>query len=642
MDRTDCSQPLAVDRADDGPSRPEAPEEALSPIFAQIVEAVSSELADSLAANPKHAALLASERRLEKMRAGHARWLADLLGPEATDPAQARAVGEAHFQWGIDLRSFLGALDEMVGRLAERLEPVLPPTETAAVLRRMLRRSLAFAGDVADGYVTALREEHRALAAQLHELALHDPLTGLANRRLFSEALAAALRAARRSGNGVGLLRLDVDHFKLINDSFGHEAGDAVFVEVARRLRACLREVDTVARLGGDELGVVLSGIRSRFEVEAVAERILAAMAAPLQRGRDQIDFRVSIGGTVCGAECCTEQELLRAADDALYEAKRSGRARFVFVALSSQREKRPAILPAFVRALDGHGLRLHWQPQLDIATGQVVGLEALLRFEDPELKEHRPDSILAVIERSPFVHRFAEWCIRSVGENVAELHERIGWAGRVALNLSRRQLFWDELASRLGELAERLRATGSQIEIEISEEALDDGTTDRLQPVLSALRAAGVRVALDDFGTGYASLAHLRQLQVDVIKVDRRFVVEMSRSPVSRGIVKSIIGLARDLRATVVAEGVETLEQARTLRRLGCDAAQGYLWTPALPTEALANWLASYAGEPVDLVGCRPAADPQKKGEPAPGASALAVSRPGSVQLAHLAWRRV
>ncbi len=417
--------------------------------------------------------------------------------------------------------------------------------------------------------------ERRQAEQQVHHLAYHDTLTGLPNRALFLDRLHMAIARAHRHGEHLAVFFVDLDHFKVINDSLGHSVGDLLLQEVGSRLRRALREEDTVARLGGDEFTLIVPGLVDAAALSALARKIQRAIKEPVQVAGRELTVSASLGLGLYPADGTTPEALLQNADVAMYRAKELGRDNFQFhtPALSARVREHLDLEGRLRRALAAGELRLHYQPILSIATREVEGWEALLRWEDPDRGLVGPDEFVPLAEATGLIVPVGRWVLEQACRDATRLGR-----GRMNVNLSARQLQADEL---LEDVIQVLRTTGlgpERLELEITESAaLQD--QERTADTLRALRALGVRVVMDDFGTGYSSLGHLRRLPIDGVKIDRSFVADLGRGDArAEGIVTAVCGMARSLGLRTVGEGVETEDQFARLAAAGCDSAQGYL----------------------------------------------------------------
>ena len=436
--------------------------------------------------------------------------------------------------------------------------------------------------------------ERKRLEAQLAHDAVHDPLTGLPNRTLFFDRVGQAIeRAARRNAPQFGLLFLDLDRFKTVNDSLGHLCGDRLLQEVSRRLEGCVRTGDSVARLGGDEFGILLENLQSIHEATAVAERVLAALAEPIMLDEHALVVAASIGITV-GDATQTAEDLLRDADIAMYRAKRLGKARFeIFDAgMLDEALARLHVEAELRAALAYDELVLHYQPIMDNANGRLIGVEALVRWQHPQRGLLGPHAFISVAEETGLIVPLGAWVLREACRQAAAWQQAGLPPIYISVNVASEQLRQPGLPAQIAAV---LRDTGldpARLRLEVTETGAmaDVVLTSR---VLTEARALGLSgVAVDDFGTGYSSLSMLQQLPITHVKIDRSFVSDLDTNSNNVTLARTIIAMSHALGLKVVAEGVETTGQAAILRDLGCDMAQGYLFSRPVPADALATLL--------------------------------------------------
>jgi diguanylate cyclase (GGDEF)-like protein/PAS domain S-box-containing protein len=440
-------------------------------------------------------------------------------------------------------------------------------------------------------------ERHTADQALRHRV-LHDSLTGLPNRLSFADALNDAIKRAVVSGSPIGILFLDLDHFKLINDSLGHHAGDALLRAVAPRLRAHLRPGDVVSRFGGDEFGVLIDRLADEEEAVAIADRVAAAFAQPFSIDGVEHFVTASIGVAVArpANQGGTNAELLiRDADAAMYRAKEGGRARCVLfdAAMRANAMRRLEVERELRHALDRDELTLHYQPIVNLRSGEITGLEALVRWQHPSRGLLDPAEFVPIAEDSGLIEPIGRWVQERACRQILEWHQQRPDARpfEVAVNLSARQVAHRDLPATVAEIIARTGIDPAHLRLEITESSLVEESATAIAS-LEALNEIGVRLVLDDFGTGYSSLAYLNRFPFHALKIDCSFVEALGIEQESTAIVEAIIGMARALSLEVIAEGVENDAQLAELRRLGCDYAQGHLFHAAMPEAAVSRLL--------------------------------------------------
>jgi diguanylate cyclase (GGDEF)-like protein len=430
----------------------------------------------------------------------------------------------------------------------------------------------------------------RGQVEQIEQLALYDALTGLANRRLFQDRAEQARLAARRDGGGFSLMLLDLDRFKEINDTLGHQAGDAVLEELATRLRRVARATDTVARLGGDEFALVLLGARDGASALFVADRIRRALDEPIALDGLKLQLETSIGIAVFPDHGDDIESLLRHADIALYASKES-HAPVVYEAKHNQHS--PAqlgLVGETRRAIDNGEMIVYFQPQVELATGVTPRVEALVRWEHPERGLLLPDDFIPVARQSALIRPITRFVLDAALRQCREWQDD-GIDVAVAVNLAGRDLADSRLEEDVFDALRRWKLDPHLLELEIPESAVINDV-EQVRKMLTRLSSRGVRVAVDDFGSGYASFGHLKQLPVDVLKIDRSFVQNLGTNEEDDAIVRSAIDLAHNLDVVVVAEGVESGESLGRLAALGCDLAQGFSLSHPVAPDELTRWL--------------------------------------------------
>jgi diguanylate cyclase (GGDEF)-like protein/PAS domain S-box-containing protein len=478
---------------------------------------------------------------------------------------------------------------------------VFPAWESIRVTRDAQGRVLDYISVFSD--ISSVKSAESRLAYLAH----HDPLTGLANRLLFSARLEQAIEHAQRHGRRVGLLFIDLDNFKFVNDSLGHLVGDAYLKQQADRLVAHVRAEDTVARLGGDEFAVITEDLAQADDAGALADKLLAVLSQPVSTAGHEVQGSASVGIGVYPDDAATSEDLLKAADAAMYHAKAEGRhtARYFRPELGARTRERAALVASLRQAVARRELRLYYQPQVALATGRIAGLEALLRWDSPEHGLVMPERFIALAEETRLIQPIGRWVIEQALRDLAAWRAQGLAVPRVAVNVSWQQFNDARFVDRWIELldAQGLPPHDLPLDVEITESMLDDSP--RALRDLQRLRERGARVLIDDFGTGHSSLSQLIHLPVDGLKIDRLFLRDATHDAHSRAIVRAVIALAASLQLDAVAEGVETEAQAALLRAEQCRFAQGLLFGAAVPADAVPGLLRVTARDGADAVVC-------------------------------------
>ena len=490
-----------------------------------------------------------------------------------------------------DRDSLLTGLRQLMAKKAATLEyRIVWPDGSARWLEDKARIISAPDGTPlrVDGVATDI-SERRLHADRMAHQASHDALTGLPNRSLLNDRIAQVLALARRSGQPVAVLFLDLDGFKFVNDSFGHSFGDALLRGVAARLVGLVREADTVARLGGDEFVILLPNVCDAQGAAQVAAKVLAAFAAPfLQDGRD-LHLSASLGLSVFPQDGDSGDSLLAHADVAMYRAKARGRNGFQAYApeMGVQAQERMALEVALRLALARHELALHYQPQVCRADGRIVGVEALLRWQHPELGQVSPARFIPLAEETGLILPIGEWVLKTACAQAMAWHAAGFVNLAVAVNLSARQVQQQDVPQLVRQVLRQTGLPAHCLELELTESTLMHDTDTAVQ-TLRQIKQLGVRLALDDFGTGYSSLSYLKRFPIDVLKIDQSFTFEVTTDEGAASITRAIIAMARSLNMSTVAEGVETAAQLEFLAAAGCDLMQGYFISRPLPAEKI------------------------------------------------------
>ena len=475
-----------------------------------------------------------------------------------------------------------------------------------ASMERLYARLVGYAGlitavalgslAVAFLLVSRMRRAVRSAEAHLDYLAHTDSVTALPNRNAFNRLLSFALSRVDKFGGSVGLLLLDLDNFKVVNDTLGHHNGDKLLALVARRLAEALRKDDTICRIGGDEFAVILESKGAATEGESIADKILATLTAPFPVDVHEIHVTASVGISVYPRDAADLATLTRNADTAMYQAKNEGKNAYATFhpEMDKRAQKRLSIESNLRKALERSELTLHYQPQVHLQSGSIVGVEALLRWNHPELGLVSPVDFIPVAEESGLIVPIGRWMLYTACQQAASWRDAGLGMINMSVNLSVRQT---KEASLIGDILAALRQAGlspSQLELEITETVLMENVHENVE-LLHRLQTEGIRLSIDDFGTGYSSMAYLKRFPIDQLKIDRTFVRDIPGDGDDEAITTAIIAMAHSLGLSVVAEGVETEAQLQFLRAAGCDIMQGFYYSKPLPaaetTAFLREW---------------------------------------------------
>jgi len=431
------------------------------------------------------------------------------------------------------------------------------------------------------------------VSREREHLAIHDTLTGLPNRMLFMDRLEQSLIRAKRHGTMVGVMFIDLDRFKRVNDTLGHTSGDHLICEVAKRLRSTARAEDIVARLGGDEFVVVISDIVEVNHILQVVEKMLGAMAAPYLIAGNELFCSCSIGISVYPNDGTASADLLKHADTAMYHAKNSGRNRFQLYdgAMNSMAEERLQLETDLHYALERNEFVFHYQPQVNLETGRIQGVEALIRWNHPNKGTLAPAAFLEMLEETGGIVNVGRKLLVEACCQTARWHAAGFRDLDVAVNVSSKEFWHTSLITNVRAALEQSGLPPQSLQLELTEGIFMEDVDNAVDRIL-ALKALGIAVAVDDFGTGYSSLAHLKRFPLDVLKIDRYFVKDLPNAPVNEALISSILALCKGLNLGTVAEGVENRDQLESLRKLGCQIVQGYFISRPIPAEHLITLL--------------------------------------------------
>lgn len=477
---------------------------------------------------------------------------------------------------------------------------------SAGVWRRLEASGSAFRGEKALLRIALIAHditESEAQTAALKHQSLHDELTGLPNRALLDSELTAAVETAQKRRKGFSLLYLDLDRFRVINDTFGYRWGDSLLQQIAPRLQGTLRKTDTVARVNGDEFAVILPTIGDASRAVRIARRLLHLLEPPFHIEGHQVALSASIGIGLCPEHGTDADTLLRRAALAVHQAKRTGVGYALYTVKQEEGydPSRLLLLSDLRQAFEHEQLGLYYQPKMDMTSGEIHQVEALIRWQHPQRGVLPPDDFLPLAEESGLMKPLSQWVLNEAIRQ-CRAWSRDGIHLRVAVNLSMRDLQDTQIPQRIAGLLTAWGIDPVSLEVEVTETAIADDMG-KTHQTLAELHQMGVRIAIDDFGTGYSSLAHLRRLPIDTIKIDKSFVQGLTKNENDTAIVRATIELGHNLGLSVVAEGVEDQMTWDALAALGCDLAQGYLISRPLPATSLQHWLSRAGGQMPPLV---------------------------------------
>ncbi|SDJ37095.1 diguanylate cyclase (GGDEF) domain-containing protein [Ferrimonas sediminum] len=531
--------------------------------------------------DPFHSLLLFSD--VSELEQGQQAYLRDLAGLVFICIVVAGLVG------GVLFWRPLSRIQQL-----QKLLPLLPSREFTQVKAQLKRSHIGFPDEVdqleqaaedAANQLEQLHEEVDRYTHELERLAMMDTLTGLPNRTMMHHELSKSLSSLGRTDDKIALLFLDLDEFKRINDTLGHDVGDELLKTVANRLKKSVRSMDTVCRLGGDEFTIIIRGLGEGTNIHRIIHQIFVSLQQPVQLGRHTLIVTTSIGVVFCDNPMLRPEELLKRADLAMYQAKQAGRSNYrVFDEQMLELASRKLMLEADLRvALEEGQIAISLQPILSIKDQRVVGFESLVRWYHPSRGLLMPSEFINDLEGSSEILALSDWVIQKSMQLMLKLSKLSGnQQFYIAVNLSPHQYLHASLGHRIEQLLNELQVPANRLLLELTEESLIKNL-DQALSTMERLKGMGVKIAIDDFGTGYSSLSYLKQLPFDILKIDRSFVRDLDSSDVDRNIVSSVIDLAHNLRRTVIAEGVESHDQLQYLIKSGCDHAQGYLFSPAL-----------------------------------------------------------
>lgn len=439
---------------------------------------------------------------------------------------------------------------------------------------------------------------------RINWLASHDSMTGLANRSLFLDRLKMAMEQARRQDHLIAVVYLDIDNFKFVNDTLGHQAGDEMIMEMGRRLQKCVRRSDSVARMGGDEFTMLLTNLRNVADVSLVLEKITRQLEKEMVISGQEFSLGASMGVTLFPFDDADElSDILKQADAAMYHAKITGKHRYSFYSrrLAEEEQRRLRLLNSVHKAMEKDEMQVWYQPRVDLETGLIQGAEALIRWQHPEMGMILPDQFVSILENSGHIGKVGLWVFETACRQL-QIWQDIHPGMKLSVNLSSRQFDEDDICAGLAAVLQQYTLCPSHIEMEITEGLLLSDEKKAVE-TLNRIRDLGMRVSLDDFGKGYSSLNYLKQFPIDVIKIDRSFTADLENDRYSGIIIETLLQLARKLELSVTAEGVETSRQREMLMYFGCREGQGYLFGKPMPAEQFGELLVRQIEESANVV---------------------------------------
>jgi len=483
----------------------------------------------------------------------------------------------------VNLMQAQGRVQHFEAQVYRKNGDVIWITENAREVRDSDGNLMFYEGTVED--IT----ERKNYEQQIEYQATHDNLTGLPNRTLLSDRLQQCVSFADRYNTKVAVAFVDLDQFKMINDSMGHHVGDQLLVTMAERLKGCVRDSDTVVRLGGDEFVLLITGLQKVEDVAQSMQRVLTAIGQPFVINGWDYAVSCSIGVSIYPDDGTDYNTLLKNADSAMYKAKQAGRNNFQFYTreLNAMLLERLDIEYRLRRAIENQEFLLYYQPKVDFASGRICGVEALIRWQPPGEDMISPGSFIPVAEETGMIEDIGNWVLNAACRKARELKEMLGYPVPVAVNVSPRQFRQLGLVKMVESALQNAGVEARCLELEITESMLVYDT-EKFIETLHALKALGVSLAIDDFGTGYSSMAYLKHFPIDRLKIDKAFVDDLETEPANLAILRAIVALGQSLGLKVIAEGVETSYQYDYLRGIGCDELQGYFFSPPVTAETL------------------------------------------------------